>query len=172
MHASSLITSFYKTGLLRCLKYLITQFSLYNNDRRLPGLLEPYNLFYNFWAYNKIAFIAILLCFLAHDSLLRKTESSCGKIALTLYPSSRVSAWVFPLYYFQILYYCSWQIKSYILYTLDVKILRAVCSFPLLLICTLKVGWYSGDEEYEVRKSVDYNLPQTREKEKDVHQCT
>lgn len=62
MHASSLITSFYKTGLLRRLKYLITQSPLYNNARRLPGLLEPYNLFYNFNTSYKIAFIAILLC--------------------------------------------------------------------------------------------------------------
>lgn len=63
MHASSLITSFYKTGLLPRLKYLITQSSLCNNDRRLPALLEPYNLFYNFVAYYKIALIAVLLRF-------------------------------------------------------------------------------------------------------------
>lgn len=42
---------------------ILTQSSLYKNDIWLPALLEPYNFFYNFYAYYKIAFIAVLLCF-------------------------------------------------------------------------------------------------------------
>lgn len=88
--------------------------------------------------------LLLFCCALAHDCLLRKTQSSWAKIALSLNPSSGGSNWIFPLYYFQILYHCSSQIKSYILYTLVVKILRVVCSFPLLLICMLVVGCGGG----------------------------
>lgn len=42
---------------------ILTQSLLYKNDIWLSALLEPYNLFYNFYAYYKTAFIAVLLCF-------------------------------------------------------------------------------------------------------------
>ena len=147
---------FYKTWLLRNLKYLITQSSLDNNDRGLPALLEPYHLFYNFYAYYKIAFIAVLLCFGTWESL----ESSRAQVASTLHPSSRGSGGVLPLFCSQILCYCSWQKwKSYMLFTLGVKTLRAACSFPTFTKLQASSGiTQRGKRSVEKYECVDYNL--------------
>lgn len=82
-----------------------------------------------------------------------------GKVSLNSFnfiPSPQT----LPSYHSPKLSYCSWQIESNILYTLVVQILKAECSFPLSLICTLVVRRCREETCVEVRKGVDYNLAQ------------